>query len=214
MMKRQALLLAAIAAGLSMTPAMAETAGTWTVGVGAGYVDPDSDNGTLDADVFGLGKLDVEVDSDVRPIITGEYFVADNVGIELLAALPFHHDIELTTDSGAVVDAKTQHLPPTLSLQYHFDNVYANVKPFVGVGANYTTFFEEKVDLDGYDLDIDDSWGVAGHVGVDFKINDTDAVRVDARYIDLEPDVELNGEDIGSVEINPWVYGISYVQRF
>ena len=59
MIKRQALLLAAIAAGLSMTPAMAETAGTWTVGVGAGYVDPDSDNGTLLN-----GALKTEVDSE------------------------------------------------------------------------------------------------------------------------------------------------------
>lgn len=211
MMKRQAFLLAALAAGLSMTPALAETAGTWTLGVGAGYVDPESGNGTLDT---ALGKLDVDVDSDVRPTITGEYFVADNVGIELLAALPFHHDIDLKAADGSVVKAKTQHLPPTLSLQYHFDNVHANVKPFIGVGANYTTFFKEEVYLGDSDLDIDDSWGVAGHVGVDFKINATDAVRIDARYIDLEPDVKLDGVDIGTAEINPWVYGISYVKRF
>ena len=208
MIKRQALLLAAIAAGLSMTPAMAETAGTWTVGVGAGYVDPDSDNGTLLN-----GALKTEVDSDVRPIITGEYFVADNVGIELLAALPFHHDIDLKGAGDSVIKAKTQLLPPTLSLQYHFDNVHANVKPFIGVGANYTTFFKERI-YNGGDLDIDDSWGVAGHAGVDFKINATDAVRIDARYIDLEPDVNLNGDKIGTAEINPCVYGISYVQRF
>lgn len=210
MIKRQALLLAAIAAGLSMTPAMAETAGTWTVGVGAGYVDPDSDNGTL-----ANGAFKTEVDSDVRPIITGEYFVADNVGIELLAALPFHHDIDLKDGDGNILKAKTQHLPPTLSLQYHFDNINSNVKPFIGVGANYTTFFKERIyDGNDSDLEIDDSWGVAGHVGLDFKLNPTDAVRIDARYIDLEPDVKLNGADIGSVKIDPWVYGISYVKRF
>ena len=208
MIKRQALLLAAIAAGFSMTPAMAEMAGTWTVGVGAGYVDPDSDNGTLLE-----GALKTEVDYDVRPTITAEYFVADNVGIELLAALPFHHDIDLKAADGSVTKAKTQLLPPTLSLQYHFDNVHANVKPFIGVGANYTTFFKERI-YNGGDLDIDDSWGVAGHAGVDFKINATDAVRIDARYIDLEPDVKLDGNKIGTAEINPWVYGISYVQRF
>ena len=207
MIKRQALLMAAVAAGLSMT-AMAETAGTWTVGVGAGYVDPESNNGKLLN-----GALAVDVDSDVRPTITAEYFVADNVGIELLAALPFHHDIDLKDADGNILKAKTQHLPPTLSLQYHFDNVHANVKPFIGVGANYTTFFKERI-YNGGDLDIDDSWGVAGHAGVDFKINATDAVRIDARYIDLEPDVKLDGNKIGTAEINPWVYGISYVQRF
>lgn len=208
MIKRQALLMAAVAAGLSMT-AMAETAGTWTVGVGAGYVDPESSNGKL-LD----GALSVDVDSDVRPTLTAEYFVADNVGVELLAALPFHHDIDLKDAAGNVTKAKTQHLPPTLSLQYHFDNVHANVKPFVGVGANYTTFFKERSGIPGSKLEIKDSWGVAGHAGVDFKINETDAVRLDARYIDLEPDVKLDGDKIGKAEINPWVYGISYVQRF
>lgn len=210
MIKRQALLMAAVAAGLSMT-AMAETAGTWTVGVGAGYVDPESSNGKVNV---GGTDFSLDVDSDVRPTITGEYFVADNVGIELLAALPFHHDIDLKAADGTIVKAKTQHLPPTLSLQYHFDNVHANVKPFVGVGANYTTFFKERSGLPGSKLEIKDSWGVAGHAGVDFKINETDAVRLDARYIDLEPDVKLNGDKIGKAEINPWVYGISYVQRF
>ena len=82
------------------------------------------------------------------------------------------------------------------------------------MGANYTTFFKERISLPNADLEIKDSWGVAGHVGVDFKINPTDAVRIDARYIDLEPDVKLNNDDIGKVKINPWVYGISYVQRF
>ncbi|UNK04922.1 OmpW family outer membrane protein [Psychrobacter raelei] len=209
MIKRQALLLAALAATLGMSSAMAETAGTWTVGVGAAYVDPESNNGTLLN-----GALKTEVDTDVRPTITGEYFVADNVGVELLAAIPFHHDIDLKKADGSVIKAKTQQLPPTLSLQYHFDNLNSNVKPFIGVGANYTTFFKERISLPNADLEIKDSWGVAGHVGVDFKLNPTDAVRIDARYIDLEPDVKLNNDDIGKVKINPWVYGISYVQRF
>lgn len=208
MIKRQALLLAAIAAGLSMTPAMAETAGTWTVGVGVGHVEPDSKNGNL-------GDIRIDhIDPDVRPTLTAEYFVADNVGVELLAALPFHHDIIIDIPDVGMREAKTQLLPPTLSLQYHFDNVHANVKPFVGVGANYTTFFKERSGVEGLDMEIKDSWGVAGHAGIDFKINQTDAVRLDARYIDLEPDVKLGGEDAGTAEINPWVYGISYVQRF
>ena len=207
MIKRQALLMAAVAAGLSMT-AMAETAGTWTVGVGVGHVEPDSKNGSL-------GDIGIDhIDPDVRPSITAEYFVADNVGVELLAALPFHHDIILDVPGEGLKEAKTQLLPPTLSLQYHFDNVHANVKPFIGVGANYTAFFKERSGMEDVDLKIKDSWGVAGHAGVDFKINETDAVRLDARYIDLEPDVKLNGEKVGKAEINPWVYGISYVQRF
>lgn len=210
-MKLQSLVLAA-ATTLAMTSAFAVPAGTWTVGAGAHYVDPKSDNGTL-LD----GALAVDVDSDIRPTITGEYFFADNIGVELLAAIPFHHDITLTDTNGNETKARTQHLPPTLSLQYHFDgyNMPMNVKPFVGVGLNYTTFFKERIyDAAGSDLKIKDSYGVAGHVGVDFPYSPTEAFRIDARYMDIKPDVELNGADIGSVDISPWVYGVAFVKSF
>lgn len=213
-MKLQSLVLAA-ATTLAMTSAFAVPAGTWTVGAGAHYVDPKSDNGTLDD-----GKIAVDVDEDIRPTITGEYFFADNIGVELLAAIPFHHDITLTPTTGidrTPINARTQHLPPTLSLQYHFDgyNMPMNIKPFVGVGVNYTTFFKERIyDGAGSDLKIKDSVGVAGHVGVDFPYSATEAFRIDARYMDIKPDVELNGADIGSVDISPWVYGVAFVKSF
>ena len=207
-MKLQSLVLAA-ATALTMTTAFAVPAGTWSVAAGAHYVDPKSDNGTL-AD----GAFSVEVDDDIRPTISGEYFIANNVGIELLAAIPFHHDITLTDADGETVDGKTQHLPPTLSLQYHFDgyNMPMNLKPFVGVGVNYTTFFEEKVALG--DLELDDSVGVAGHVGLDIPFAPTEAFRIDARYMDIKTDAKLDGNDIGEVDISPWVYGVAFVKQF
>ncbi|WP_201611731.1 OmpW/AlkL family protein [Psychrobacter submarinus] len=207
-MKLQSLVLAA-ATALTMTSAFAVPAGTWSIAAGAHMVDPKSDNGTL-AD----GAFSVEVDDDIRPTISGEYFIANNVGIELLAAIPFHHDITLTDANGDTVDGKTQHLPPTLSLQYHFDgyNMPMNLKPFVGVGVNYTTFFEEKVALG--DLELDDSVGVAGHIGLDIPYAPTESFRIDARYMDIKTDAKLDGNDIGEVDISPWVYGIAFVKQF
>ena len=213
-MKLQSLVLAA-ATALTMTTAFAVPAGTWTVAAGAHYVDPKSDNGTVST---ALGDFAVDVDGDVRPTISGEYFIADNVGIELLAAIPFHHDITLKAGN-TEIDAKTQHLPPTLSVQYHFDgyNMPMNVKPFVGVGVNYTTFFKEKVyipEAGDYDLDLDDSFGVAGHIGVDIPFAETESFRIDARYMDIKTDASLNGVEIGEVDISPWVYGVAFVKQF
>ncbi|WP_367103456.1 OmpW family protein [uncultured Psychrobacter sp.] len=212
-MKLKSLVLAT-AVALTMTSAFAVPAGTWTVAAGAHMVDPKNDNGDVST---ALGNLSVDVDDDIRPTLSGEYFVADNVGIELLAAIPFHHDITLTTADGAEVDAKTQHLPPTLSLQYHFDgyNMPMNVKPFVGVGVNYTTFFKERIYLgNGNDLELDDSVGVAGHIGLDIPFSPRDAFRIDARYMDIKTDASLNGDDIGEVDISPWVYGVAFVKSF
>ncbi|MEN8624672.1 OmpW/AlkL family protein [Psychrobacter proteolyticus] len=208
-MKLQSLVLAT-AAALTMTTTFAVPAGTWSVAAGAHYVDPKSDNGTLD------NGLSVDVDGDIRPTISGEYFIANNVGVELLAAIPFHHDITLKTGD-TTIDAETQHLPPTLSVQYHFDSydLPMNVKPFVGVGVNYTTFFKERIYLgNGNDLELDDSVGVAGHVGLDIPFAPTEAFRIDARYMDIKTDASLNGTDIGEVDISPWVYGVAFVKQF
>ena len=208
-MKLQSLVLAA-ATALTMTTAFAVPAGTWSIAAGAHYVDPKSDNGTLN------NGLSVDVDGDVRPTISGEYFIANNVGVELLAAIPFHHDFDLNDAAGnRVLSGKTQHLPPTLSLQYHFDgyNMPMNVMPFVGVCVNYSTFFKEKVS-NGADLDLDDSVGVAGHIGLDIPFAPTESFRIDARYMDIKTDAKLNGVDAGEIDISPWVYGVAFVKQF
>ncbi|ANB91568.1 membrane protein [Moraxella ovis] len=186
----------ALAAATATTAAVAAPAGTWTIGAGAAYVDPKSNPG-----------LELSVDEDVRPSITFEYFPVKNVGIELLAAHPFKHDIE---SKGKEVGS-VKLLPPTLSLQYHFDNG-GKVVPFIGAGVNYTTFFKEH--LAGSDLELKDNWGAAGHVGVDLKLTDRDAVRLDARYIDLKTDVKIDGVDKGELDLSPWVYGVSFVKSF
>ncbi|HCR87823.1 MULTISPECIES: OmpW/AlkL family protein [Psychrobacter] len=217
-MKLQSLVLAA-ATALTMTTAFAVPAGTWSIAAGAHYVDPKSDNGTLANTDLGL-VANVDVDGDVRPTISGEYFIANNVGVELLAAIPFHHDFTLNDATGnELLTGKTQHLPPTLSLQYHFDgyNLPMNVKPFVGVGVNYTTFFKEKIS-NGADLDLDDSVGVAGHIGLDIPFAPTESFRIDARYMDIKTDASLNIDgtkyELGEVDISPWVYGVAFVKQF
>ena len=210
-MKATRLALAAVLA-LAATPALAQSAGSWTLGVGAHNVVPKSGNGTLTATP--LGNLGMDVGSNVRPTITGEYFLKDNLGLEVLAALPFQHDINVV---GVGQIGSTKHLPPTVSLQYHFGT--GKVKPFIGIGLNYTTFFSTKSEgaIASTDLELSDSWGLAGHLGVDVQVSEKAAIRIDYRKIDIDTDVKLNGADLGTnntVNIDPSVYGIAYVFQF
>lgn len=204
--RRFAPLAAALVLGGLAAPAFAQQAGEWTFGVGAHQTNPKSDNGSVAG-----GTLDVEVGSNVRPTITAEYFVRDNLGIEVLASWPFEHDISI---AGLGQVGSTKHLPPTVSLQYHFGE--GTVKPFVGAGINYTLFMSEETEgvLAGSDLELDDSFGLALHAGIDFKVGEKGAIRIDARWIDIDTDATLNGADIGTVEIDPLVYGLAYVFRF
>ena len=90
------------------------------------------------------------------------------------------------------------------------------MKPFVGAGINYTYFFSESTTgaLAGSKLSLDNSWGLAAHAGIDFKVGDKGAIRVDARWIDIDTDVKLNGAGLGTVNIDPLVYGAAYVFNF
>ena len=136
----------------------------------------------------------------------------DNLGIEAIAAWPFEHDISI---EGLGKVGSTKQLPPTVSLQYHF-NSKGKVSPFVGAGINYTTFFSEDTRgaLAGTNLKLDDSWGLAAHAGVDFAVNDRSAIRVDLRWIDIDSKAKLDGANIGTVNIDPLVYGAAYVMKF
>ena len=197
----------ATALGATAIPALAQSRGDWTLGVGAHQVNPTSDNGALAG-----GTLPLDIDSDVKPTITFEYFLRDNLGLEVLAALPFKHDIAI---EGVGKVGSTKHLPPTVSLQYHF-NGQSKVSPFLGAGINYTAFFSEDTQgaLEGTRLKLDDSWGLAAHAGVDFKVGERGAIRVDARWIDIDTDVEVDGAGLGTANIDPLVYGMAYVLKF
>ena len=215
MRKTSALLLSAMAAAVSLAaaaPAMAQSKGDWTLGVGVHAVDPKSDAGDLNGAALGLGKLSTKVDSDVKPTITFEYFVADNVGIEVLGALPFKHDVSI---DGVGKVGETKQLPPVVSLQYHFANS-SKVTPFVGLGVNYTKFFstDSKGALAGTRLKLEDSWGLAAHAGLDFALTKKDALRVDLRWADIDTKVKVNGNKLGTANIDPLVYGVAYVRSF
>lgn len=202
---RQKLALAAALAALA-SPALAQSQGEWTLGFGIAHVNPKSDNGDLAG-----GAYPTSIGDSTRPSITFEYFIRDNIGIEVLGALPFKHSIKSNgTEIGTV-----KHLPPVVSLQYHFD-ASPQFKPFVGVGVNFTGFWdgEAKGPLAGSKLRVKNSWGLAAHVGADYWISDKSAIRADFRWIDINADVELNGANIGEVEVDPVVAGISYVMKF
>jgi outer membrane protein len=180
--------------------------GPWIVEIGVHDVDPKSDNGQLAG-----GTLNVDVGSSVRPTASLEYLLLPNLGVELLAAWPFEHDIKL---NGAQA-ANAKQLPPTLSLQYHFTPA-GTISPFIGIGLNYTRFFDvdERGPLAGTRLDLSNSFGFAAHAGLDFHLTERWLAGVDVRWINIETDARVDGTKVGTVNISPLVYGLYAGYRF
>ena len=197
------LLIAAATITVILSPAAnAYEKGDWLLRVGVGNVDPKSDNGLV-----------VSVDSGTALVFNGTYFFTPNIGFEILAASPFSHDINLAADGTKIGEAK--HLPPTFSLQYHFDTSGA-FRPYVGAGVNYTLFFDEKTvgPLEGVDLDLDASIGLAAQLGVDLDISETMFVNFDLRWMDINTDAKLDGVFLEEVEIDPMVYSLTLGWKF
>lgn len=177
--------------------------GDWLVRAGLSLVDPKSTNHPV-----------VSVDDDLKPSLNLAYMVTDNIAVDLLGAWPFKHDIKLN-EGGATVGS-TKHLPPTLSLQWHF-LPGAQFQPYVGAGLNYTRFFSEKTTgpLAGSELSLGSSLGWAVQAGADLMFGDSFFFNVDVRKIRIRTEAKLDGAALGpKVEIDPMVYSVMLAWRF
>ncbi|MCY0963600.1 OmpW/AlkL family protein [Parathalassolituus penaei] len=186
--------LLATAVVVSAVPAMAYEAGDIMVKAGAVTVSPKSNPVSADKTI--------EIESDTQLGLTLTYMVTPQVGVEVLAATPFKHDI---TKSGSTI-ATTKHLPPTVSVQYYPLSGESVLQPYVGLGLNHTFFFEE----DGVANHLDKSTGLAFSAGVNYDIDETWLLNIAVWKIDI--DSKLNGTT--DVEIDPTVVFLGAGYKF
>ena len=191
----------------------AKEKGDWIIRAGSSYIDPKSDNGSIDE----LG-VDLKVGGAGMFTFDGTYMITDNFGIELLAALPFKHDIKIDDGTGSSKVATVKHLPPTLSAVYHF-NTQGKFQPYVGAGVNWTIFFDEseKGVLDDLDasLKLENSLGLAAVFGLDLMLTERMFLNGNIRYMDIDSDAKITIPGATdtviktTAKIDPWVYTIN-----
>ncbi|MRT11029.1 outer membrane protein OmpW [Enterobacteriaceae bacterium RIT711] len=193
--------------------ALAHQQGEFFMRAGSATVRPTegSDN------VLGMGGFSVSNNTQLG--LTFDYMVTDNIGIELLAATPFRHRVGL----GPTGDLATvRQLPPTLMAQWYFGDAKSKVRPYIGAGINYTTFFDADFNQTGKDaglsdLSVKDSWGAAGQVGLDYMVNDNWLLNMSVWYMDIDTEVKFKagGEQQNiKTRIDPWVFMFSAGYRF
>lgn len=212
----------------------ANQAGDILIRGGATSVNPDSSaSGVYIEALGGMTPLSLSVEENTQLGLNFAYFFDSNWAIELLAATPFTHDIIINDPQGistgvlgAAVDgaklAETTQLPPTLSALYYIDMGTA-LKPYIGIGLNYTHFFKEEFSstaksLGFNDLQLDSSFGLSAQVGVDYEFDEKWSVNFSARYIDIGTKATFMIEDsiTGSadVDVDPMVYSVMLGYKF
>ncbi len=213
------LIMSIAAAGLTLfsMPASAEQ-GDWLVRLRGIIVAPTENSGAV---LPTFPDASVSVDNAIMPELDFTYFVTDNIGAELiLATTP--HDISGEGSLAALGEiADTMVLPPTLTLQYHFFP-QAKMRPYVGVGVNWTIFYDDGAKQSLIDavgpttVSIDDSVGVAFQAGIDIDLNERVFFNADVKYIQIDTTATLNSGGLINtvdVDLDPIVAGIGFGVR-
>jgi outer membrane protein len=177
--------------------------GDWLVRARAVHLD------SANKDTSGLG---LSVNNKWLPEVDFTYFITKNVAAELILTVPQKH----TLSSNGSPIATLKHLPPTLTLQYHFDA--PGFKPYVGAGVNFTRFSSVNFDpavVTALHPSIDkNSWGAALQVGVDIPLAKDMYLNVDVKKVFIRTDVYSSGAKIGEFKVDPVLFGIGLGWRF
>src|SRR5256885_10905249 len=110
---------AAVAMATACMAATAQSAGTWSVRLGATRIDPQTSSGWLSTPSFPDTRVDVKANSQLTGGVT--YMVTNNWAIDVPVGLPFKHDfVGDGAISGTGKLGRTKVLPATVFAQYRF----------------------------------------------------------------------------------------------
>ncbi|CAM1356277.1 OmpW/AlkL family protein [Tenacibaculum ascidiaceicola] len=157
---------------------------------------------------------DVEIGKSFIPELDFAYYFTENIAAELILGTANHDVKAVNTALGNVNLGDVWLLPPTLTLQYHFN--ISDFKPYVGAGVNYTIFYNADPGA-VVDVDYENGFGYALQLGFDYDLDDTWFLNIDAKYIGLSTDVSVNAGIAtvpAEVDINPLLIGFGVGMRF
>ena len=201
-MKTQRIAMAAAASVCLLASGAAHAqdfqAGSVLVRARAVHLDSANKDGT------GLG---LAINNKTLPEVDISYFFSKHIAAELILTVPQKHRLSSNgTDIGSL-----RHLPPTLTVQYHFDA--PGFKPYVGAGVNYTRF--SSVHVLGGAADVKrNSFGPALQVGVDIPLSSNLYLNVDVKKVFIKTDVSAGGTKIGQFKVDPLLVGVGLGWRF
>lgn len=189
-------------------PAARAEDGTWLVRGRLLDLRPANHNTDTPPAYQALGP--VAAQSKVFPEVDVTRFLTPNWAAELVLTYPQAHTVTLNgTPIGAL-----KHLPPALLAQYHFAPD-ATVRPYAGLGLNYTRFMDVKL-LDGAVTTDRSSVGPAAQVGADVALGGNWYANLDAKYVQIRTHVKLvaDGSTITRLDIDPWLLSVGLGYRF
>jgi outer membrane protein len=201
---RLTMIALAVAAGAAAPLAAQAQDGPWLVRLRAVNLDSANKDST---------GLDLSINNKVLPDVDISYFFTPQIATELVLTYPQKQTIR----SGGTDIGSLRHLPPTLTVQYHFTGLGA-FKPYLGAGVNYTLFssvkFDPAVEAALHPSISKNSFGLAAQVGMDYTFAKNWVFNVDLKKVQIRTDVKSSGVKVGEFKVDPWLIGVGVGMRF
>lgn len=193
---------------LSATAGAAE-AKTWEVKLRAAYLETADNSDAFFALGIDFAADAVTVESKWIPELDVAYAFSENLLAELVLTIPQKHDVSL---AGVGKLGTLEHLPPTLSLVYEFNN-QSKFTPYVSGGLNFTWITNKRLSVANVELDLED-YSIGAALGAGFQYDAGEKWDIDAsvKWIDLESDVTAGGARLTTADLSPllWSFGATY----
>jgi outer membrane protein len=169
--------------------------------------------------VTGIGippGADATIGDATTVVMTYEYALSPHVGVELVLGVP--PKIKATAAGsvaflGEVLTARN--VAPTLFFTYHFGAPSNALRPYAGIGVNYTKFTNVTTPY-GWDVSLSDSTGLAAHVGVDWALNKQWGLWASLGAVEVRSKLVATGATVlqSTIDFRPLTYSVGASFKF
>jgi outer membrane protein len=213
-MNRQPLPL--LAAAVWLAASATAQAQDWTVKTGVLRYDTHSKT----SGIAGIGVppgADAIVGDATTLVFTIERRLTPNVGIELAAGIPPRIKARGAGSVAFLGDnvLSAKNWGPAMFVNYHFGDEGARLRPYIGLGVDYTWFKSVKSTL-APQVSMTDSFGLAAHAGIDYSVSKSWGLFASIARVDVRSEVTAVGVNVltSSIDFRPWTYSAGAYFKF
>ncbi|WP_087750923.1 OmpW/AlkL family protein [Paraburkholderia caledonica] len=207
--------------GIALTDAAhAQSAGSLTLSLGWLHVAPQGHATPLTVESVGgqpvnqtLTGTGAHASTSDTVGITTEYYVTDNIGVAALLGFPVKVDL---IGEGTLAKygnlGTTKPMPPAIELRYHLFSAGSALRPFVGLGVNYTWFTQvratNKAFVEGSfgpggsaHATLSSSWNPVFELGASYALTKHWSVGSNVNYMPVKTNLTLHGQTATETQV-------------
>jgi outer membrane protein len=204
------LLVAALVAAQQPAQAQSQT-------VKAGFIRYDVHSKTDGITGVGIPTgADAKVGGANTAFASYEIELKPNVGVELVLGVPPKITAKGTGSVAFLGEVLTaRNVAPTLLVNYHFGDKGATLRPYLGLGLNYTRFSDIKTPY-AWDVKLRDSVGLAAQVGADYRLGQHWGLFGSVARVDVQSKLVATGATVlqTTIDFRPWTYAFGAYCQF